>query len=73
MLPNKARQHSDEWTNTLIELSREAVVAYEQYLLDKLDHNSLAKVMKKLHAVLPSVEYPKAKKIENREPKDYFE
>jgi hypothetical protein len=54
-------------------LSRDAVVAYEQYLLDKLDHNSLAKVMKKLHAVLPSIEYPKAKKIENKEPKDYFE
>jgi predicted translin family RNA/ssDNA-binding protein len=54
-------------------LSRDAVVAYEQYLLDKLDHNSLAKVMKKLHNVLPSIEYPKAKKIENREPKDYFE
>ena len=72
MLPNKTR-HSDELTNTLIELSRDAVVAYEQYLLDKLDHNSFAKVMKKLHAVLPSIEYPKAKKIENKEPKDYFE
>ena len=72
---NKKPQHNhpDEWINTLIEISSEAVEAYEQYLLDKIDHNKLAKVMKKLHNILPGTEYPKAKKIEDREYKEFFD
>jgi hypothetical protein len=65
--------HSDEWISTLIECSTEAVQAYEQYLLDKINHNKLAKVMKKLHNILPPTDYPKAKKIEDRDYKEFFD
>lgn len=66
--------HSDEWIDELIDTATEAVQSYEEYLLDKIDHNKLAKVMKRLYNLLPppDKEYPKAKKIENRDPKDFF-
>lgn len=38
----------DEFSSKLIELSADAVISYEKYLLDKLDHKQLAKTMKSL-------------------------
>lgn len=77
MFSKRTNNHSDEWVNSLIEVAIEAVQSYEDYLLDRIDHNKLAKVMKRLHNVLPPAnkdkEYPKAKKLEDRDPKDFFE
>jgi len=70
----KVHNHSDEYVEDLLSAATEAVQGYEEYLLDKIDHNKLAKVMKRLYNLLPppDKEYPKAKKIENRDPKDFF-
>jgi hypothetical protein len=38
----------DEFCPKLIELSADAVLSYEKYLLDKIDHKQLAKTMKTL-------------------------
>lgn len=64
--------HSEEWIDELIQKATEAVQAYEDYLLDRIDHNKLAKVMKRLYNSLPAPQ-EKAKKIENRNPKDFFQ
>lgn len=69
----KKPEHSDEFVEELIDSAYEAVQAYEDYLLDKIDHNKLAKVMKKLYNLLPPPEKPKARKIEDRDYKDFFE
>ena len=72
---SKRNNHSDQWVSDLIDASTEAVQTYEDYLLDKTDHNKLAKVMKRLYNLLPPIDktYLKAKKIEDRDPKDFFE
>jgi len=38
----------DEFCSKLIELSADAVISYEKYLLDKIDYKQLAKTMKSL-------------------------
>ena len=71
---NKPQQkHSDEWVEDLISASVEAVQSYEDYLLDKIDHNKLAKVMKRLYNLLPPVDKPRARKIEDRNYKEFFD
>lgn len=37
-----------EYNATLLELSADAVISYEKYLLDQLNHKELAKIMKTL-------------------------
>lgn len=74
MFNNKPpHNHSNEWIEDLISASTEAVQGYEDYLLDKIDHNKLAKIMKRLYNLLPPPEKPKAKRIEDRNYKDFFE
>ncbi len=76
MFNKKHQTHSDEWVQSLIDASSDAVKAYEEYLMDRITYNSLAKTMKRVHNVLnllPPSDYPKAKRIENRDYKDYFE
>lgn len=71
---NKKPPYSEEFVRVLIEAAEEAVKDYEAYLLDKIDHNKLAKTMKTLYSILPNTsEHPKAKKIEDRNYKDFFE
>ena len=64
---------SDEWVEDIISAATEAVQGYEDYLLDKIDHNKLAKLMKRLYNLLPPPEKQKARKIEDRDYKDFFE
>ena len=70
------QKYSDQWTEELLQRAIEAVQGYEDYLLDRTDHNSLAKIMKKLHDMIPydsSQKNQKAKKIEGRDYKEFFE
>lgn len=69
----KKPHHSDEWVDTLVDSAYEAIQAYEDYLLDKIDHNKLAKVMKRLYNILPPPERQKARRIEDRNHKDFFQ
>ena len=73
MYNSKPHQHSEEWVADLVTASTEAVQGYEDYLLDKIDHNKLAKIMKRLYNLLPPPERQKAKRIEDRNYKDFFE
>lgn len=74
MFSSKKPPYSEEFVRILIEASEDAVNDYEAYLLDKIDHNKLAKTMKRLYSVLPaSSEAPKARKIEDKNYKDFFE
>jgi hypothetical protein len=73
MLNKKSQDQSEQWIDDLVDCATEAVQAYEDYLLDRIDHNKLAKVMKRLHNILPPTEYPKAKKIEDRDYKEFFD
>jgi hypothetical protein len=70
---NKKPTYTEEFVRILIEASEDAVKEYEAYLLDKIDHNKLAKTMRRLYSVLPSSsDTQKAKKIEDRDHKDFF-
>jgi hypothetical protein len=42
-----------KWLLDIIEASESVVKGYEQYLLNKVDHIELAKVMTTLHDLLP--------------------
>jgi len=50
MLNNKSQQEKkdEEYNTTLLELSADAVLSYEKYLLDQMNYKDLAKVMKNL-------------------------
>jgi hypothetical protein len=52
MLNSKSPQDKkdEEYNTTLLELSADAVISYEKYLLDQMNHKDLAKVMKTLRA-----------------------
>lgn len=43
----------DEWLNEFVEAAEIAVVGYEKYLKDELNHVELAKIMKILRQYLP--------------------
>lgn len=72
---NNTPRISNESLSRLIECSINAVKGYEDYLLDRITYNDLAKIMKKLHAALPEPEppTPKAKRIDPKDYKNYFE
>ena len=42
-----------EWIAGLVEAAEDAVVGYEQYLLDKVNYRELAQIMTTLHDLLP--------------------
>jgi hypothetical protein len=73
MFNKKSQDQSEQWVDDLVDCAAEAVQAYEDYLLDRIDHNKLAKAMKKLYNLLPPPEKQKAKKIEDRDYKEFFE
>ena len=59
-MPNKKKkkkwqepEDKVKWLLDLIEASEAVVKGYEQYLLNKVDHVELAKVMTVLHDLLP--------------------
>ena len=58
-----------KWLLDLIEASESVVKGYEQYLLNKVDHIELAKVMTVLHDLLPMSinEYYESKDDESEE------
>lgn len=65
--PNENREH-------LIECAIDAVRAYEDYLLDRINYNQLAKIMKKLHNAIPVSDTTiKAKKIDGKDHKHFFD
>lgn len=41
-------KREQEYNSTLLELSADAVISYEKYLLDQLNYKELAKIMKTL-------------------------
>tara|TARA_R110002012_G_scaffold190989_3_gene358685 strand:+ start:4442 stop:4615 length:174 start_codon:yes stop_codon:yes gene_type:complete len=49
--------YGDKYVEDLIDAAEEAVVGYEKYLLDRLDYNQLAIIMKSLREVLPFEDY----------------
>ena len=49
--------YGDKYVDDLIEAAESAVVGYEKYLLDKLDYNELASIMKSLREMLPFENY----------------
>jgi hypothetical protein len=53
----------------------DAVKGYEDYLLDKIKYNDLAKIMKKLHNAIPdeNQQPQKAKRIDPKDYKHYFD
>ena len=46
------KKYEDEWVEELIKVSYSAVDGYERYLLNTLNYNDLAKIMKLLRNVL---------------------
>lgn len=48
MLNRQNKDNNNEYCPKLVELSLEAVFAYEKYLLDQIDYKKLAKIMKEL-------------------------
>jgi len=54
-----------EWIADLVEAAEDAVLGYEQYLLDKVNYRELAQIMTKLKELLPvDGKPPNAKKKE---------
>jgi hypothetical protein len=45
--------NKDMWIKELIKRSTKSVKGYEQYLLNKLNYDELAKIMKELRSILP--------------------
>ena len=43
----------EEWLADLIEIGESVVIAYEKYLLDEINHQDLARVVKSLRENLP--------------------
>ena len=53
----KEPENKSEWLSDLIGAGETVVKAYEEYLLNKIDHIELAKVMTILHDLLPMTIY----------------
>jgi hypothetical protein len=49
--------YGDRYVEDLIDAAEEAVIGYEKYLLEKLDYNELAVIMKALRELLPFENY----------------
>ena len=48
MSTSKKKKYDDKWVEELIEIANSAVDGYERYLLDTLNYNDLAKIIKLL-------------------------
>lgn len=48
MLNRQNKDNNNDYYTKLAELSSEAVLGYEKYLLDQIDYRKLAKIMKEL-------------------------
>lgn len=49
--------YGDKYVEDLIDAAEAAVTGYEKYLLDRLDYNELASIMKSLRELLPFEDY----------------
>ena len=49
--------YGDQYVDDLIEAAESVVIGYEKYLLDNLDYNELAGIMKTLRELLPFENY----------------
>ena len=51
----KANQNpeQEQWVQSVVEAGEAAVIGYEKYLLDMIDHRDLATIMKTLAGLLP--------------------
>lgn len=49
--------YGDQYVDDLIEAAENAVLGYEKYLLDGIDYNELAGIMKNLRELLPFENY----------------
>jgi len=52
MSTSKKKKYDDKWVEELIEVANSAVDGYERYLLDTLNYNDLAKIIKLLKSKL---------------------
>lgn len=52
----KKNYANQSWVIELVEAAESTVIGYENYLLDKIDHKELAKIVKNLKLLLPIVE-----------------
>ena len=43
----------EQWVQSIVEAGEAAVIGYEKYLLDLIDHKDLAVIMKTLAGLLP--------------------
>tara|TARA_Y100000034_G_C6691179_1_gene304359 strand:- start:122 stop:295 length:174 start_codon:yes stop_codon:yes gene_type:complete len=48
MSTSKNKKYDDKWVKELIEIANSVVEGYERYLLDTLNYNDLAKIIKLL-------------------------
>lgn len=46
-------KNKDLWLNELIEKATDVVEGYEQYLLNRVNYDELAKLVKELRSILP--------------------
>ena len=46
-------QDQEQWVQSVVEAGEAAVIGYEKYLLDMIDHKDLATIMKTLAGLLP--------------------
>jgi|2_EtaG_2_1085320.scaffolds.fasta_scaffold17131_2 hypothetical protein len=49
---NNKKTTQDDWIEELISVSKDAVLGYENYLLDNINYNDLANIITKLRKVL---------------------
>lgn len=63
----KEPEDKSEWLNELVEAGESAVKAYEEYLLNKINHVELARVMTILHDLLPMSIYKNYEECEEEE------
>tara|TARA_Y100000034_G_C6851113_1_gene386156 strand:- start:167 stop:379 length:213 start_codon:yes stop_codon:yes gene_type:complete len=49
---NNKKTTQDDWIKELISISKDVVLGYENYLLDKINYNDLANIITKLRKVL---------------------
>ena len=49
----KEPEDKTQWLLDLIDAGEAVVVGYEKYLMNRIDHGDLAKLMSNLHSLLP--------------------
>jgi len=53
MKKRELEKHSNKWSLEFIDAAKAAVIGYEKYLKDELNHIELAKIMKLLRSYIP--------------------